>query len=286
MFNSDKYHWTQDNAKEEGWSILEECLEKQGMKIEDNGSSIYISQRMGKRMVGYDLNLRIVVKKPKDTPESPASDTSAENKEKSKAQRTEYAIEYTSVSEEKDLEETPVKAVFLNSLKEMEKALLSRTEKKTAAKLEKVVIPKVDRLAKTEVYKKLFITKIPKEQIRQFMFKPEIVRMWSNGSISATTSPPFSLRHQALSLDNLSISDLCTTCTGTISNTGASSRAQSPPEPFSLKITFTQKDHGQTAIEIFSDNLPSNCSDRLTYLFKALYFSQIQGVLSVPITEG
>ncbi|KAI5189602.1 hypothetical protein NECID01_0625 [Nematocida sp. AWRm77] len=269
MFNSDNYHWTQDDYTEKGMEILARYLkEKHGIETKENKCSIHLSQRMGKQKIMFDLSLVLSLGE------------------------QHCSVEYSSVSKEEDLEiaSPEIKEKFLQGLEHLKQALFSLC---TAAPSSQnstrkapsgpCTVPETQKKASTEAYRKTFTIKAQREKIREFLLVPQLVATWSRGTVCVQPSP-LAYTHRALCLQDIAeATPFSITCKGSFpTDTENSSRKQTESTQKAKDFAFSmrlEESENDTQIVCSSKDLPLNTSEKLSFILASVYFQPIAQAL-------
>lgn len=261
MFNKDNYHWTQDDYTAEGIEVMRKVLQEKGISLEDDGSSIYLTQRMGTYHVRFDLSVTL-----------------------SKEETHLSIAGYTGVSSEEEIEDSPIKKIFIESVEKMKEELIKKgveTEDKKDTKIhqtEKIVIPKTENHAKTETLKKTVRFSGPKDRIKRILFEPGLLQACNR--LITTEEHPFKILHPAIKITDISEKaaenkkDLKIEKELKIEIEGKS---------FSTEISIQTKGEG-TVLKISSSSVPSNYSSKFISYFENILLKPIEATFHIPYT--
>ncbi|KAI5166667.1 hypothetical protein NEIRO03_1095 [Nematocida sp. AWRm78] len=154
MFNQDNYHWTQDDYTAEGINLLKEHLKSKGITFTEDPSTIYLTQRMGRK--SYRLDISGVLQK-----------------DSTKL----YIVGYTGISSD-EVEESPLKEIFITSVKEVIEEL-QKKQAETKTEIHQISQVNTDtsksKPIESEELKKEIGFKGPVQHISSILFNKEIV---------------------------------------------------------------------------------------------------------------
>ncbi|KAI5190538.1 hypothetical protein NEMIN01_1076 [Nematocida minor] len=255
MFNKDNYHWTQDDYTKEGLEIMAKSLQKEGITLADEGSSIYLTQRMGKKHTRYEVTITM-----------------------SKDDNVLSVTGYSGVSSEEDIHESPLKKPFIAAVKRMEEELVKeRVEEKKKEEIietKAINIPATEKKVKTETLKKTVHFTSPRDHINNILFQSNMIQA-CNGSVSLSQNP-LTIKHTAITLtENIAEEKKETKDIVKVF------AVEMDGKKFSVQMALQDRGQG-TALKIESSSIPSNYSSKFVSYLENIILQPIQTSLRIP----
>lgn len=258
MFNQDNYHWTQDDYTEEGLFIIQEHLKKYGIAFISDNSSIFLTQRMGRKAVRYEI-----------------SGSLAKDKENL------LIITYTAVSTPDEIKDSPLKQPFITAVQEMVEVIKKREKVVKDVKItKKIHIPNTNVQVKTEKLSRKVEFTSSLDHINNTLFNSEIIKA-GNPSINLKKDP-FSIDHPAIKLTLLFFcNDSSSDALQKNKSVLRAFKAQVESKEFEVNLDLEEKGQG-TQLMIRSNCVPLHYSDKFMSYLERILLQPLQTFLRIP----
>lgn len=247
MFEKDNYHWTQDDYTEEGLDIIRNYLGKEDILLENETSSIYVAQRMGKYHTRLDLSVTL----------SRGEDVLSVNG-------------YAGI-EEDEIEESPLKKPFIEAVKKMKEEIV-KIRQNTSERKSEPEKEKKEKKEKKDLLSRTVRFTGPKDRIESILFKPGLLQACNPSIIMG--DHPFTIKHPAMKMEETEKSE---------NKMEKSFSVEIDKKIFSVKMVLQTRGEG-TALKISSKDIPASIQDKFISYLENIILRPVHSSLHIPYT--